>query len=195
MWSTFLQAFGLQHGIFRYFGLSRTQFPCTLHFRCFFWPSIARLWYRCSRSTIVCHTSSWLVHLVYFPVYCISSIIAVYPLPALLCHFLPSMTAISFDRYLALTLHLLYVAIITVNRVINFILLAFDLFLVFESGIVRESVSSLHCFSLHYCWHGSDSLLLHRGFTMLRRHQKQTRDLNSMAMVTQRYFKGQISLS
>ena len=125
MWSTFLQAFGLQHGIFRYFGLSRTQFPCTLHFRCFFWPSIARLWYRCSRSTIVCHTSSWLVHLVYFPVYCISSIIAVYPLPALLCHFLPSMTAISFDRYLALTLHLLYVAIITVNRVINFILLTF----------------------------------------------------------------------
>ena len=94
-------------------------------FGAFFWPSIARLCYRCSRSAIVCHTSSWLVHLVYFPMYCISSIIAVYPLPALLCHFLPSMTAISFDRYLALTLHLLYLAIITVNRVINFILLAF----------------------------------------------------------------------
>ena len=147
MWKTFFQAFGLQHGTFRYFGPSRTHFRYTLHFRCFFWPSITRLCYWCSRPTIVCHTSSWLVHLVYFPVYCISSTIAAYPLSS--SHAFVSFSAIhDSDKLWPIPTTSLASAIRchyhsqSRNQLyfigICFPLPSLDLCLVFESGMVQE---------------------------------------------------------
>ena len=121
------------------------------------------------------------------PVYCICSAI-LFPLGVFLlfASFL-AITAISFDRYLVLALHLRYTAIITVSRVIklNIIVFVFSFPLAvyfwfskedwfrttaFCSGfilIVLGIIAILFC----YC----------RIFTILRRHKKQIQNRNTLA--------------
>ena len=121
-----------------------------------------------------------------FSLYCISGAI-VYPVGVSLASVsFYAITAISIDRYLALTLHLRYAAIVTVSRVIKFMLVAFVflspsliygwfsrddwfrmtfLFLVLSIGIF-----CIIAIPFCYC----------RIFTILRRHQKQIRDQNNV---------------
>ncbi len=122
-----------------------------------------------------------------FQVYCISGAI-MYPLGVFLVLFsLSAITAISFDRYLALALHLRYAAIVTVSRLIKLILLGFVL--LFPLSIYfwfsREhwfrmtalcvgvilAVVSIITIPFSYC----------RIFTILRRHQEQIRNQNDLA--------------
>ncbi|XP_078354482.1 adenosine receptor A3-like [Oculina patagonica] len=121
------------------------------------------------------------------PVYCISGAI-VYPLGVLLVlASLTAITAISFDRYLALALHLRYTSIVTVSRLIKLILLA--CFLFFPVSIyfwfsqeywfrmtafcvaVVFAVVCIITIPFSYC----------RIFTILR-HQKQIRNQNDIAL-------------
>ncbi len=123
-----------------------------------------------------------------FPVYCISGAI-VYPVGVFLVLMsLSAITAISFDRFLALALHLRYAAIITVNRLIKFISIAFVLFFplsiyfwfsrenwfrmtVLLVGVILAVVCII-TIPFSYC----------RIFAILRRHQKQIRSQNNVAL-------------
>ncbi len=122
-----------------------------------------------------------------FSVYCISGAI-VYPVGVCLAFLsLLAITAISFDRYLALALHLRYAAIVTVSRVIKLILLAIIVLspVSIYSWFSQENWFQMAaiCFSVvlaavaiiaipfSYC----------QIFKILRRHQKQIRNQNSVA--------------
>ncbi|XP_078354481.1 adenosine receptor A3-like [Oculina patagonica] len=122
-----------------------------------------------------------------FSVYCISGAI-VYPVGVCLAFVsLSAITAISFDRYLALALHLRYAAIVTVSRVIKLVLLA----------IIFLSPVSIYAWFSQENWFQMAALCLfvilgavaiitipfsyYRIFKILRRHQKQIRNQNSVA--------------
>ena len=134
----------------------------------------------------------FVIHLIgslamYSPIYCISGAIA-YPLASSLAFVsFSAITAISFDRYLALALHLRYGAIVTVNRVIKFILLAFVFLfpasIYFWFSKVKWFKNSLLCIALVFTIVGMITILFSyiRIFTILRRHQKQIRNQNSLA--------------
>ena len=118
--------------------------------------------------------------------YCISGAI-VYPVGVSLAFVsMSAITAISFDRYLALALHLRYATIITVSRVIKFILITFVLLFpvaiyfwfsredwfrktALRVGLAVATVSML-TIPFSYC----------RIFTILRRHHNQIRSQNRM---------------
>ncbi len=122
-----------------------------------------------------------------FPVYCISGAIG-YPLGVSLAFVsMSTITAISFDRYLALALHLRYPSIVTVNRVIKVILLPFVLLFplsiyfwfsrehwfritVLCMGAILATVNII-TIPFSYCMI----------FKILRRHQKQIQNLNNVA--------------
>ncbi|XP_078354166.1 adenosine receptor A3-like [Oculina patagonica] len=122
-----------------------------------------------------------------FPVYCISGTIG-YPLSVSFAFLsLSVITAISFDRYLALALNLRYTSIVTVSRVIKFILVGFlplfplSIYFWFSKeywfrmtnlciGVIF-AVACIITIPFSYC----------RIFAILRRHQKQIRNQNNVA--------------
>ena len=122
-----------------------------------------------------------------FSLYCISGAI-MYPVGVSLASvsFL-AITAISIDRYLALALHLRYAAIVTVSRVIKFMLIT----------LVLLFPPSIYCWFSRDDWFGMTILVVGlsisifciiaipfsycRIFIILRRHQKQIRDQNDVA--------------
>ena len=124
------------------------------------------------------------------PIYCITGAIA-YPLAASLTFVsFSAITVISFDRYLALALHLRYAAIVTVNRVIKLILLAFVILfptsIYFWFSNVEWFKKVVLCLGLVFAIVGIIAIPFSyvRIFTILRRHRKQIRDQNSMATRT-----------
>lgn len=125
-----------------------------------------------------------------FPLYCITGAV-LYPIGSsfiLLSFF--AITAVSFDRYLALVLHLRYAIIVTVSRVIKINLLLFTA--VFPLSIYfwfsredwfKQAVTRLGLIVIlvgivtipySYC----------RIFTILRRHKKQIQNQNSITTST-----------
>ena len=121
-----------------------------------------------------------------FPLYCISGAI-LYPLGSsfLLLSFF-AITFVSFDRYLALVLHLRYTTIVTVSRVIKINLLL--LTPVFPSAVYfwfskedwfKQAVTRL---GLTVIVIGMVTILFSyfHIFTILRRHKKQIQNQNSM---------------
>ncbi|XP_078354478.1 adenosine receptor A3-like [Oculina patagonica] len=122
------------------------------------------------------------------PVYCISGAI-VYPVCVFLVLVsLSTITAISFDRYLALALHLRYATIVTASRLIKSILITFLLFFplsiyfwfsrehwlrmtLLSMGLILVVVCII-TIPFSYC----------RIFAILRRHQKQIRNQNDIAL-------------
>lgn len=125
-----------------------------------------------------------------FPLYCISGAIF-YPIGTYV--FLLSLfaiTAVSFDRYLALVLHLRYATIVTVNRVIKINLSLFIpvfpfsvYFWLSRDDWFKQAVTycgliiivvSIVTIPISYC----------RIFTILRRHKKQIQNQNSITTGT-----------
>lgn len=123
------------------------------------------------------------------PIYCITGAIA-YPLATSLTFVsFSAITVISFDRYLALALHLRYAAIVTVNRVITFILLAFVILfptsIYFWFSKVEWFNNAVLCLGLVFAIVGiiAISFSYVRIFAILR-HRKQISDQNSMVTRT-----------
>ena len=100
------------------------------------------------------------------PIYCITGAIAYTLATSLTFVSFSAITVISFDRYLALALHLRYAAIVTVNRVIKLILLAFvilfptSIYFWFSNVEWFKKVVLVPWFSLRYGWHHSNPILL-----------------------------------
>ena len=105
-----------------------------------------------------------------------------------------AITAISFDRYLALALHLRYAAIITVNRVIKVILVlsGFPIpLLIMSFWFTKETWfrPAIICVGLVF---GVVCIVMiifsyFRIFTILRRHKKQIQQHNSLASTMPRF--------
>lgn len=135
-----------------------------------------------------------------FPVYCITGTIR-YPLGIFLggVSFM-TIAAISFDRYLALTLHLRYTAIVTVSRVIACILpvcavlltVAIMSFWFWTENWFRSTVACVSSFVTAVCIIAIPFACC-RIFAILRRHKKQIQQQNVIATRMQRF--SQINIS
>lgn len=123
-----------------------------------------------------------------FRLYCVSGSIL---LPSAIflggCSFV-TMTAISVERYLALTLHLRYAAIVTVNRVLKcifpicifFLTLMIMSFWLLRTDWYRTTIASVGLFTFIVCTFAIP-FSYYRIFKILRRHRQQIHDQTVIA--------------